>query len=84
MGAMKTGGRSGVRVGYGSGVLFALLAALPLCADEAPAVLSNVPEGSQERGQVDIQVFKYTDQAGVRSYSDTPPVGLHYTVMKFD
>ncbi|MCX2978469.1 lytic transglycosylase domain-containing protein [Halieaceae bacterium IMCC11814] len=84
MGVMKTGGRSGVRVGFGSGVLFALLAALPLRADEASAVLSNVPEGSQERGQADIQVFKYTDQTGVRSYSDTPPVGLHYTVMKFD
>jgi soluble lytic murein transglycosylase-like protein len=66
------------------GVFLALLAALPLCAAEAPTVLSNAPQGSEKKAQVDIRVFKYTDQAGVRSYSDKPPVGLHYTVMKFD
>lgn len=81
---MEISRRSDVRVIFGPGVLFALLAALPLSADEASAMSSNVSGGSEPKGQVDVRVFKYTDRAGVRSYSDKPPTGLHYTVMKFD
>ncbi len=62
----------------------ALLVCLPLCAEEAPTVLTHASDEGDSSEQVDVRVFKYTDRSGVRSYSDKPPVGLQFTVMKFD
>jgi soluble lytic murein transglycosylase-like protein len=53
-------------------------------AQEAPTVLGNVAEDAENKDFVDIRVFKYTNKSGVRSYSDVPPTGIRYTVMKFD
>ncbi len=61
-----------------------LLAAPFVYAEKPPTLLSNVPEGAENQDSVDIRVFKYTNKNGVRSYSDVPPTGVRYTVMKFD
>jgi len=66
------------------GVGLCLLAAVPVRAEQPPTVLGNVPAGAANKGYTDIQVYKYTNRSGVRSYSDRPPQGLRYTVMKFD
>jgi soluble lytic murein transglycosylase-like protein len=66
------------------GVCVCLLAAALVRAESVPTVLSNVPEDDENEEFVDIRVFKYTNKNGVRSYSDVPPTGIRYTVMKFD
>jgi len=66
------------------GASVCLLAAIAVRAEAPPTVLGNVPEGADNPGFTDIQVYKYTNRSGVRSYSDRPPQGLRYTVMKFD
>jgi len=66
------------------GASLCLLALAPLCAAQGPTELSSVPPGADHPGYTDIQVYRYTNRSGVRSYSDRPPEGLRYEVMKFD
>lgn len=61
-----------------------LLAVSPAYAEKPPTVLGDLHEGAENDEFVDIRVFKYTNKKGVRSYSDVPPAGVRYTVMKFD
>ena len=61
-----------------------LLVVAPARAEEAPTVLGDAPESAQSRGFPDIKVYRYTNRSGVRSYSDKPPAGVRYQIMKFD
>ena len=66
------------------GVGLCLLAGAPVRAETGPTLLTNVSPGADNRGYTDIQVYKYTNRSGVRSYSDRPPQGIRYEIMKFD
>jgi soluble lytic murein transglycosylase-like protein len=81
---MTKTGRGSVRNGLWLGVCLCLLAVAQVRAESAPTVLGNVPEGAANKDYVDIKVYKYTNRSGVRSYSDVPPAGVRYQVMKFD
>jgi soluble lytic murein transglycosylase-like protein len=61
-----------------------LLFAVQARAEPAPTVLTSVPPGAENPDFVDIKVFRYRNKSGVSSYSDRPPAGRHYEVMKFD
>ncbi len=46
-------------------------------------VLSAVPERQgTDTEEPEIQIFKYTNKSGVRSYSDRAPMGIKYEVMQ--
>ncbi|NQX89250.1 MAG: lytic transglycosylase domain-containing protein [Halioglobus sp.] len=53
-------------------------------ADNAPTVLDAVSADAKGEELTDVRVFRYTNKHGVRSYSDVPPSGVQYSVMKFD
>lgn len=66
------------------GLCVCLLAAVPVRAENTAMVPQDALETTGDRDLVDLRVFKYTNKDGVRSYSDVPPTGVRYTVMKFD
>lgn len=84
IGPMIIRGCDSARVSLGFVVGVVLLAAVHARAENGPTLLTNVPEGAENKDLVNVRVFKYTNRSGVRSYSDRPPQGLSYEIMKFD
>lgn len=81
---MITGGRGSVYHLLWLGLCVCLLAAAPLRAETTATVTEDTAGSEGDGDLVNLRVFKYTNKDGVRSYSDVPPNGIRYTVMKFD